>query len=86
MTVSVIGNWQLMAWIVNWLIICLSQPEALGDGDGAVAGASVEGKPSGTLVWFAIEDSCWMKPKSVTLAFKRLVSKAGFGELTIFDF
>jgi hypothetical protein len=27
-----------------------------------------------------------LKPKSVTLAFKRLFGEAGIGELTVFDF
>jgi hypothetical protein len=36
---------------------------------------------------FPNKDSCFViKPKSVTLAFNRYVSEAGFGELTVLDF
>jgi hypothetical protein len=35
---------------------------------------------------FTAEDSHLMKPKDVTIAFKRWIIKASFGELMIFDF
>jgi hypothetical protein len=36
-----------------------------------------------TLIRFVIKDLRFMKPKSITLTFKRWFSEAGFGELTI---
>jgi hypothetical protein len=37
-------------------------------------------------VRFAVNNLCLIKLKSITLTFKHLVSEAGFGELTVFNF